>query len=306
MFGSFFRKTLKQATAPLVREVGSLGVVYGAMDKTALIAAAAGMDAVTVEPALYPCAPLPNAYAYVPLSGFHSDNPLHKPFLEAIEAADGFLLDPSGTRLKDPHGAGTFLIDYRKTAVRTAMRRYLTQYTESGYRGFFFDAIDSLILAEKLAPNTHGVARAAGQFLEEVSPALRATGLRLIVNGGLYSAKGIDLLPMIGASGAALAAEHQYTDGKGGLRKPADAKWTQTRLIVYLAAAAAAGHGGRFYFIESPIARDALAAHYRDGAQWATQLLTPLKRRFPLTPVEFGLYFTDNGDYTALTARPAA
>jgi hypothetical protein len=306
MTDSFFSRLFRQVAPPLpaVVEVGPLGVVYGPGTAQELAQAAKGMAAVAVEPEKYPSPPIPHAYAYVPLAGFHGGNQAHRPFLAAVEQADGFLRDATGVALMDPHGPGTTLIDYRKPAVRQVMRLYLSQQAKAGYRGFFFDAIDSLLLAEKLSPSHAGIARAAADFLEESVPELRHAGLAVVVNGGLYTVKGIDLLPIIGRSGAALAAEHQYTDAKGGLRTESDANWTKSRLVVFATAAASVKLPARFYFIEGPVARGELAKYYRDGAAWAQSLLLPIKRRLPQIAIEFGLYFTEDMDYRTLTPLP--
>ncbi|MEJ0010941.1 MAG: hypothetical protein WDN72_11045 [Alphaproteobacteria bacterium] len=109
---------------------------------------------------------------------------------------------------------------------------------QEGYRGFFFDAIDSFTLTEKLVPSIDGAARAAGAFLEEILPSLRGMGSDAIVNGGLYATKSTTSSRLIGRCGAGIAAEHQYTDGKGHVRPAKDASWTRARLTVFATAAA--------------------------------------------------------------------
>ncbi|MEJ0010940.1 MAG: hypothetical protein WDN72_11040 [Alphaproteobacteria bacterium] len=108
---SFLRKTLKEATAVPVRNAGPLGIAYGKQDEPALREAAAGMQAVVVEPGFYSAPPLPNAYAYVPLSGFHSDNLATAPCSPKSRGRTGSFTTPaasrSPTRTARAHGSST-------------------------------------------------------------------------------------------------------------------------------------------------------------------------------------------------------
>ena len=306
-----FRQAAIEAARPIVapccpvRETGGFGVMHGVMNPQDLARAAQGMSGISFEPQNYPSPPVPNAYAYIPLSGLNKDNPRHAPFWKEIEDlphGGGFLLDGQGSRIGDPHGPGTFLVDFRKPEVRAIMRRYIQQLSADGYRNFFFDAIDSVSLTEKNTQAT-GLAAATVDFVAEEHARIAARGGRSVVNGGLWDGAG-DLTERLGRSGVSLALENQFMFN--GERQSAGTNaWTSDRLAPYLRAAINSGFSPTVYFIEhAPASR--LAAERSAASNWARNLLGSMNIDSNRPgEVTFGIYMTDQQHYRQLTPQPA-
>jgi hypothetical protein len=275
-------RPLRQRNFP--QEIAPLGPVYSKADVFMLKAQEHRFTGIVLEPGHYERSPIENAYAYVPLSGFNTQNPSHAAWIEELRKVDGFLLDASGHQITDPNGLNTMMIDWRKSEVLNIMTDYLHSLRQKGYQHFFFDAIDSVSSLEYHQPRLQGISQHATNFIV-------SSGKGNVVNGGLFNAQGFDILPIIAKAGYSIAIESALSDGQGNTRSAADKEWLRARIATY---SNAAGTNATVHFIEhTPL-------------QQRTVMRSHVKELLPDEGVNFSLYVTPDNSYRALVPQNPA
>lgn len=166
-----------------LQQLKPVGFSYSQTDAATLQTMESQFRLIVVAPGNFTAPPTHNAAAYIPLTGFHIDNPSQAAWLERIEEMDGYLRNPAGNKIEDPTGPGTFLIDLRKPQVRAVLHDYIEVLRSAGYQHFFYDAIDSITSLEynRPADGYQGLSSATADFIIEEQAATDGVTL---VNGG--------------------------------------------------------------------------------------------------------------------------